>query len=357
VNVKRGDRGPVVKDIQEKLLKVGFNLGTTAADGYFGAKTEAAVRDFQARTGLPTTGLVDDETYRRLTEQSFSLGERLLYLHSPHLRGRDVLQLQKALKGLGFNPGPLDGIFGPATERALREFQASVGIQQDGILGPATLKRLTDMAVSLKSSSVVDYPARTPEKHVLAGRRIAIDAGHGGTDPGAVGPGGQKESELVRDIAARIEKALEAVDAVVIKTYDRDRKTALSERAARANRAAADVFVSIHLNGARSPKATGTETLYFQAGKNVSESGRVLASIMQEQLVRILRRPDRGIHGRNLAVLRRTLMPAVIVEPLFITNPDEVTLLADEEWRQRIAMAVVRGLESYFARVAPAKKP
>lgn len=347
MNVRRGDRGPVVKDIQEKLRKLGYYVGPAGADGLFGTHTEGAVREFQERSALPVTGSVDDATYRALSERSLTLGERLLYLHSPHLRGRDVLQLQKALKSLGFNPGPLDGVFGPATERALREFQASVGIQQDGILGPATLKRLSEMSVSFGSSSVVDYPSRRMEAHVLDGTVVALDAGHGGRDPGAVGPDGLRECDVVRDIARRVERALDAVGARVVRAYDDDRKTELAERAARANRARADVFVSVHLNGSRDPRASGTETLFFKAGDAHSESGLGLARLMQEQLVRILHRPDRGVRGRNLAVLRRTLMPAVIVEPLFITNPDEARLLREEEWRQRIAMAIVRGLESY----------
>ncbi len=348
MKLKLKDRGPRVKDVQERLLKIGYKLGPTGADGNFGPLTWKAVKLFQQKNGLEPTGVVDDNTYRLLVHKSYRLGERLLYLHYPYLEGNDVYELQKSLKSLGFNPGPLDAVFGSATEKALREFQLSVGIQPDGILGPVTLKKLNDLIMSLGHSSVVDYPARDVNKSPLANIKVAIDAGHGGNDPGAVSLSGLKESEIVRDICKRVETGLHAKGAQVTKTYSDNRSISLQRRAEIANKNKCHLFVSIHLNAAQNASSQGTETLYFQKEQSFSRKGKQLAVIMQKELVNILRRADRGIKGRNLTVLKKTLMPAVIVEPLFITNPAEEALLKEEEWRQRIAMAICRGIETYF---------
>lgn len=348
MKLKLKDRGPRVRDVQERLLKLGYKLGPTGADGNFGPLTWKAVKAFQQKNGLAPTGIVDENTYRLLVYRSYRLGERLLYLHYPYLEGNDVYELQKSLKSLGFNPGPLDGIFGSATEKALREFQLSTGIQPDGILGPITLKKLNDLIMSLGHSSVVDYPARDVNKNPLTNIRIAIDAGHGGNDPGALGPSGLKESEIARDICKRLETGLIAKGAQVIRTYPENRSVELQKRAEIANKSKCQLFVSIHLNGAKIAGSQGTETLYFQKEQSYSRKGKKLAEIMQKELVNILRRPDRGIKGKNLIILKKTLMPAVIVEPLFITNPEEEALLKEVEWRQRIATAVCRGVETYF---------
>lgn len=338
----------VIKDIQENLLKLGYSLGPTGADGNFGPLTECAVIDFQKKHGIKATGKVDKQTYYLLVEKGYSLGDRLLYLHYPYMRGNDVLELQKILKSLGFNPGPFDGIFGTSTEKALREFQASTGLQQDGILGPMTLKCLNDLTVGLGVSSVVDYPAREPKEQLLLGKIIAIDAGHGGKDPGAIGSLGTKESVIARDICSRLESTLESLSAKPLRVYAPRESRSVGERAAAANNSNAQIFISLHLNGSKNKEACGTETLYFKSGNIYSESGRKLAEIMQTELVKILRRPDRGIKGRNLPILKKTVMPAVLIEPLFITNREEEELLRSEEWRQRIAMAVLRGIEKYF---------
>ncbi len=137
-----GSKGKEVCDIQSRLMRLNYNLGMTRADGFFGEMTEKAVKSFQARAGLTPTGVVDDLTWQKLFEESLFLGERLLYLHFPYFEGNDVRDLQFKLVNLGFNPGSIDGVFGPNTERALKEFQQSVGLIADGICGPETLSFL-----------------------------------------------------------------------------------------------------------------------------------------------------------------------------------------------------------------------
>lgn len=342
LHLKKGDRGPLVKEIQERLLKIGYSLGSTAADGNFGARTEEAVKEFQKKAGLPPTGEVDEATYRQLIFESFTLGERQLYLHSPFMRGRDVLELQRMLKNFGFNPGPLDGIYGPLTEKALREFQAACGLNPDGIVGASTLRELHRASQTFKTEREADYPSRALEKGILAGRKIALDAGHGGNDPGAVGQSGTHEAVIVEKIADRVAELLKEMEAEVILIP----RSTLNTRVEAANQSKSDILVSIHLNGADDSTASGTEVLYFKHSKN----GKKLANFIFRELVYLLNRRARGIKPReDLAILKKTRMPAVVVEPLFLTNAEEEALVLNEETQQRIAIGIVRGIIKYFS--------
>ena len=126
-----------VRDLQRRLAIVGH----VAADslGVYGPATEAAVRAFQERRGLSVDGICGIETWSSLVEAGHRLGDRLLYLRSPMLRGDDVAALQALLGALGFDAGRVDGIFGPDTQHAVAEFQRNTGLTTDGICGPATV--------------------------------------------------------------------------------------------------------------------------------------------------------------------------------------------------------------------------
>lgn len=140
--IRQGDRGPAVEDVQKRLLALGFDLGPTGVDGVFLGATLAAVRRFQRDLGIPEDGTVGDETWSALVDATFRLGDRLLYLKFPYLHGADVRVLQGALNVLGFACGTPDGIFGAFTERAVREFQANVGLPADGIAGVETVRAI-----------------------------------------------------------------------------------------------------------------------------------------------------------------------------------------------------------------------
>lgn len=137
--IRQGDRGPAVEDVQQRLLALGFDLGPTGVDGVFLGATLAAVRRFQRDHDLEDDGAVGDATWAAFVDATFRLGDRLLYLKFPYLHGADVRVLQGALNVLGFACGRPDGIFGAFTERAVREFQANVGLPADGIAGADTV--------------------------------------------------------------------------------------------------------------------------------------------------------------------------------------------------------------------------
>ena len=143
--VRPADRGPAVEDIQRRLLTLGYDLGPTGVDGVFLGVTLQAVKDFQTANELSEDGIVGTETWSRLVDATFRLGDRLLYLRFPYLHGRDVVEIQGALNALGFPCGEPDGIFGAFTERAVREFQGNTGLHADGIAGGDTVRALHNL--------------------------------------------------------------------------------------------------------------------------------------------------------------------------------------------------------------------
>lgn len=133
--LREGDRGVAVKQMQSQLNRIGFKPGPR--DGIFGPRTEAALKRFQRSRGLEPTGRFNEKTNAAL-ERAATLKLPKGVMLREGSRGPAVKQLQKALAGRGFNPGPKDGMFGPRTEAALKRFQRSRGISADGVYGPQT---------------------------------------------------------------------------------------------------------------------------------------------------------------------------------------------------------------------------
>jgi peptidoglycan hydrolase-like protein with peptidoglycan-binding domain len=130
-----------VRDVQHRLNALGYDLGREQEDGRYGVATATAVKAFRTAAGLPAGEELDQAAWAALVDATFLLGDRVLYLRMPHFHGRDVMLLQTALASLGFACG-LDGIFGPNTERAVRDFQTNVGIEGDGIVGTSTFRAI-----------------------------------------------------------------------------------------------------------------------------------------------------------------------------------------------------------------------
>ena len=132
--------------MQRRLAAAGFLAPGAAEDSTFCARTHAAVIAFQTAFGLTTDGVVDDVMWSTLIEASWSLGDRILYVRSPNLRGDDVAELQTVLNRIGFDCGRVDGIFGDDTAAALADFQRNVGAEANGICSPETVDVLTRMS-------------------------------------------------------------------------------------------------------------------------------------------------------------------------------------------------------------------
>lgn len=213
-------------------------------------------------------------------------------------------------------------------------------------------------------------------------QKVVIDPGHGGSEDGAIGPAGTKEKDLVLDMARRLAALLRAGGFEVVLSREGDTDLGLDERAAIANRARADLFISLHANASRSSKARGAETFFLAreaaddeeraiaAMENgtapepppgqgdqdlplilwdlaqtqyLEESAR-LAQVIQEKLNAALGLEDRGVRQAPFRVLVGATMPAVLVEIGFLTNPEEETRLNDLEYRRKLAEALSEAL-------------
>jgi N-acetylmuramoyl-L-alanine amidase len=175
------------------------------------------------------------------------------------------------------------------------------------------------------------------------GHVVAIDAGHGGRDPGAIGPTGLVEKDVNLDIAQRVRELLVRSGIRVVMTREADVSVELPDRPRMARRQGATVFVSIHGNASTRPAASGSETYYL------TPQSQVLAQLVQEELGRVPNLISRGVKTANFLVLRENDMPAVLVEVAFLSNVDEEARLRQSEFRQRLAEAVSRGVRRFLA--------
>ena len=188
----------------------------------------------------------------------------------------------------------------------------------------------------------------------LRDRVIFIDPGHGGSDPGA--PGHSRliwEADVVLDISLRLAKILEEQGARVVLSRTINATVDLHHRAVLANRANADIFVSVHADANLNSAIGGTTTYFFAPStqphlhEQLADRQRLTRSI-QTELVHELRLEDKGSRQANFAVLRGTSMPSVLVETAFMSNPREEQLLADPNFRQQAAEGIARGISAYF---------
>ncbi len=195
----------------------------------------------------------------------------------------------------------------------------------------------------LPAGEEVTLTLRRPEP---GGRLVALDPGHGGSDPGAIGPTGLREKDVNLAIATCLARLLESSGVRVLLTRSGDEEVGLQERAARANAAGADVFVSIHANASVNPATGGTSTYTYTAREK--EARLFLARLVQEELVAATGLRNIGVLEEGFAVLKYTQIPAVLVEVAFISNPAEERLLADPGFQERVAAALARALERFF---------
>ena len=232
-------------------------------------------------------------------------------------------------------------------------------------------------------------PVNRPKVNPFRVRRVVIDPGHGGRDPGAMA-NGLKEKHLVLDIAKRVKRELEKKGGYeVILTRSTDKFLELEERAMVANNKSADIFVSIHINASRNRNVSGLETYILNLSTNEKslevaarenmvteremrkkrdELGVILASMsmnrdtrksgvlagkVQKSLVNNLRKHYRGINdhkdrGAMFYVLYRAHMPSVLVEVSYLTNRTESRRLRNTLYRSRAAYSIAAGIDQYF---------
>ena len=288
-----GDQGEAVRDIQHRLTALGFDVAGDES-GSYGPATESAVKYFQEQRGLRVDGICGRDTWSSLVEAGYALGNRLLYLRQPMLRGDDVGGLQRRLSSLGFDAGRIDGMFGPETGRALEDFQRNAGLTVDGVCGPATLAALERFGSRREGAASTVAAVREAESlrrapRTLVGLRVVVGQG-GGLDA------------LARALARRLTHA----GAIATVSLHPDG----SEQAAEANAAGAHVFVGVELD----PDDARSTTAYYARSDYESAGGRHLAELVQDRVPGCLGVKDGGIRGMSVPALRETRMPAIVCE-------------------------------------------
>lgn len=174
---------------------------------------------------------------------------------------------------------------------------------------------------------------------------VVIDPGHGGRDPGAVGIGGMQEKQINTAVSNRVQQQLQAAGITVLMTRSSDVYVDLDARAQFANRAGANLFVSIHSNAIsmQRPDVNGLETYYFSSGERLARS--IHSAVLRNVSMR-----DRGVRQARFYVLRYTTMPSVLVETGFVTGAEDAARFRDPAAVNRIADGIARGILDYLGR-------
>ena len=348
--IRLGSIGPEVEDVQHRLGALG--LPCEGEPAVFDAATEAALRTFQQRRGLIADGIVGPETWQALVGASFALGDRLLYGTRPMLYGDDVRELQRRLNRLGFDAGYDDGLFGPQTVAAVREFQLNAGLLVDGIAGRETIDHLLRLHRSHQeapAAAVREREAlRRPQRRAVAGTRLLVDPGHSVEDPGLLSPDGTPEHQVTWAIAAALEGRLAALGAHVVLSRGPRTSPTPSQRAHQANAEDVELIVSIHCNGVRSEAGRGAAAYHFGTDAQISDRGRRLAELCLGAVLTATGTADCRVHPATLSILRESRAPAVVIEPGFLTHPEEGRSLCDTAYQHRIAEALTEAVIHYL---------
>ncbi|MEB3233082.1 MAG: N-acetylmuramoyl-L-alanine amidase [Leptolyngbyaceae bacterium] len=234
-------------------------------------------------------------------------------------------------------------------DRVIISFLPAAGIQLGTIFQPDTAALAMAMqpagtaipALPTTSGGTIALP-QAPNSRVV----LVIDPGHGGRDPGAVGIGDLYEKHVVLPVSLEVAALLEQQGVQVVMTRNTDRTLDLQPRVDIAENANADLFVSIHANAISMsrPDVNGIETYYYSA------QGLPLAQYIHNSLIQATGRRDRGVRQAGFYVIRRTSMPAVLLEIGFVTGADDAPLLATDSYRSLTAQAIARGILQYLQR-------
>ncbi|WP_078578984.1 peptidoglycan-binding protein [Salipaludibacillus agaradhaerens] len=374
--------------LKENLSKLGFHVSNNPNTAY-GPSTERRVKEFQEYYGLLKNGIVDEPTMDKINN----------LLNWPLRNGQsspEVMKLKMDLALLGYHisNNPNEN-YGPATEKAVRDFQSDNNLRVNGIFDDPTKDKLNTLISELslanygkvtasalnvrsqastngsiltqisrntiveilgsesngwyrvKVNGITGYVSGTYIELVtqpLSGRIIVLDAGHGGSDPGAIA-GGMQEKELVLDVSLRAQKLLEEAGATVIMTRTTDVYPTLAQRASIANSSNADVFLSVHAN-AFNGSANGTETYWYNSYQ--SNNSQRLANTIQSATLSKLGLRDRGVKLGNFHVIRETRIPSALLELGFMDHSGDAAVLRQSSSRDRAAEAIRDGMINYF---------
>ncbi|MFM1952281.1 MAG: hypothetical protein RJA33_1075 [Actinomycetota bacterium] len=301
------------------------------------------IRSFQQERGLHVTGELNDATARALEEARWKLGDRSLYLQqAPWMRGDDVATLQARLTEMGFNCGRVDGIFGPLTESAVKDFQKSVGAKVDGRCGPATIIALLRLTKTISGGAPTALRESAKQKNrgpALANKVIVLDPGSR-----------EDEVEIVYDIAGRIEGRLLALGATVFLARGATNNPSEEDRIAFANSNNADLLISLHTDTHSNPAAHGVATFFYGSEAHGIHSvvGERFASLVQREICARTDLLNCRTHAKTWDLLRLTQAPAIRIDLGYLSNPGDAGRLARPEFRDTIAESFVIAIQRLY---------
>ena len=348
--LKIGDRSDAVAVIANTLTRLGIHSNPT---DLFDEGLAQAIRAFQQERGLTATGLINEITQRCLDEARWKLGDRILALQSDSLmRGDDVSNLQDRLIQMGFNCGKVDGVYGASTEGAVREFQKSVGILSDGRCGPATLISLMRLVKTVSGGAPsalresVKHSVRSP---ALANKVIVIDPSWGGEFTGE-SANGVVESEIVFDLAQRLEGRLIALGVNVVLTRSANNSPLEKDRIKVANTVSADLVIALKVDSYKNEKANGVATYFYgRDDKGVrSVVGERFANLIQREICARTDLLNCHTHAKSWDLLRLTTAPTVRIDLGYLSNPQDAKRLATAAFRDQLAEAMIVAIQRLY---------
>ena len=347
---KLGDRSSAIELISNTLLRLGFIA--TPSD-IFDDNLTQGIKAFQQERGLTATGVINEITARSLEEARFKLGDRVLVFNAAALmRGDDVSNLQDRLIQMGFNCGKVDGVYGVNTEGAVREFQKSVGILSDGRCGPATLISLMRLVKTVSGGAPsalresVKHSVRSP---ALANKVIVIDPSWGGEFTGE-SANGVVESEIVFDLAQRLEGRLIALGVNVVLTRSANNSPLEKDRIKVANAVSADLVIALKVDSYKNEKANGVATYFYgRDDKGVrSVVGERFANLIQREICARTDLLNCHTHAKSWDLLRLTTAPTVRIDLGYLSNPQDAKRLATAAFRDQLAEAMIVAIQRLY---------
>jgi N-acetylmuramoyl-L-alanine amidase len=313
-----GDLGTAVRDIQDRLAALGHESRPDPR-GSFGESTRDAILGFQRAKGLDADGVVGPDTWRSLYEAGYRLGDRLVFLRRPMMRGEDVAELQSRLSSLGFDCGKVDGIFGPRTEGAVIDFQHNRGLAEDGKVGPEVVTEVhlvTRGAMNNGRQAIREREWLRGLPPTLAGARVYLDAGCRDAD----------EARQAWEAAAAAAVAIQEAGGLPVMSRSQDSTMPERVRAQRANRLGSDVIVAFRINAEAEDCV-----FYFASEHSRSGAGEELATAIASTA-------GGKVKGRASAMLKETRAPSAVV--------------AHRVLDEKLGAAVANGLGTFFRTVA-----
>jgi N-acetylmuramoyl-L-alanine amidase len=305
-----------VRDIQERLDALG-HPSEPDRRSVFSDGTRQAVRGFQKAKGLDVDGIVGPDTWRSLYEAGYRLGDRMLFLRRPMMRGEDVSEIQSRLSSLGFDVGKVDGIFGPKTEQAILDFQHNRGLAEDGKAGPEVVTEVHlvtrgEMKEGRQAVREREWLRRLPP--TVAGARVYLDAGCRDAH----------EASVAWEAASAAALGLQELGGLPVLSRSQDGSLPERLRARRANVLGADLIIAFQLN------PNGEDfVFYFSSEHGGSAAGELLARSIASVA-------GGKVEGRASAMLKETRAPAVVV--------------SRGKLDEQVGYAVADGLTEFFAK-------